>query len=79
MEALVVNLERCEMCCGLESNLRLQKSGVLKTYTHAKGGHWKMMSMLRAFIFLPIFGQNLQKPQWPLKDKQNWYQSLAHS
>ena len=25
----MVNLERCEMCCGLENNLRFQKSGVL--------------------------------------------------
>ena len=77
MEALVVNLERCEMCCGLENNLRLQKSGVLETYTHAKRGHWKMISLLRAFIFLSILRFVMEQKVAYSQNKSQLSQAIA--
>ena len=38
-----------------------------------------VMFLQTDLTFLPKFGQNLQKPYWPSKDKQILYQSLAHS
>ena len=73
----MVNLERCEMCCGLENNLRLQKSGVLETYTHAKGGHWKVMSMLRAFLFLPILRFEMEQKVAYSQNKSQLSQAIA--